>query len=132
LYRELETISEIHTFNGTVNASSSQVGGGMEKIRKARGKAKRRASGQPPMSNRHPKSTGIWVATSIIGMSCDRVTAISSRDRSKMIQPATGAGRDSTARSLSRCCQASHAAASMMRGPCPSCSVRHAPPASFK
>ena len=126
------TISEIQTFSGTVNASSSQLGGGTEKIRKARGKAKTRASGQPPMSNRHPKSTGICVATSTIGMSCDRVTAITSRERIKMIQPATSAGRNSMVRSLSRCCQASHAAASMMRGPCPSCSVRHAPSASLR
>ena len=92
IVQKFVTTSETHAFSGTVNASSSQPGGGTENTRKARGKAKIRAIFQPPMSRRHPKSTGIWLATSTISRSCDRVTAISRSERSKMIQPATGAG----------------------------------------
>ena len=51
---------------------------------------------------------------------------------SKMAQPATGAGTNSTDCSLWRCCQAAQAAIAMMMGPWPSCSLAHAPPASFR
>ena len=100
-------------------------------MRNASGNANTRTSAHPPISSMQPSRTGIWVKTSTIRMSCDRLRAMSSREPAKTIQPATGFGQNGIELSLSRCCQASQPAANMIRGPWPSCSVCQGPFASF-
>src|SRR5216683_7849734 len=121
----------MRTFKGIVAASIIQPGAGAEKIKKPIGKAKIRKTFQPASKSTHPASTGIAEATSKNQMSWLRDSTKTTRPKRSTDQPQTGDGETVAVRSFSRDCHASQAAAAMIRGPCPSCSVCHGPCASL-
>src|ERR1700722_13001299 len=115
------------TFNGTVAASTIQPGAGAEKIRKPMGNAKMRSTSHPARSRTPPASTGLSDATSKNQMSWLRDKISTHNPPSSDIHPHTGEGDILAFLSFSRDCHTSHSEATIMSGPCPSCSVCQGP-----